>query len=169
MRRGNYVTNIPMNTKIRLLVFSAFVLLQSLPALWAQTTLANALDATNLVWTTGGTGGVGWSSRAGSGLADNTFDGVAAADPQVDAGRVDGTEQLVNAPPVIQSLARQPDGSVELRASGVPGQTYLIQACEKLGAWATISTNVTDANGIIVFVDGNATNYTSRFYRLAAP
>ena len=59
---------------------------------------------------------------------------------------------------------------MEVRASGTPGGTYLIQACENLGAsWATIGTNAADANGIIVFLDQNATNSASRFYRLAAP
>ena len=48
-------------------------------------------------------------------------------------------------------------------------ETYLIQACQKLGAWASMSTHVTDANGIILFLDQNATSYPSRFYRLAAP
>jgi hypothetical protein len=76
----------------------------------------------------------------------------------------------VNVPPTMQGLAQQPDGSMEVRASGVPGQTYLVQACEQLGgAWATISSSVADANGKIVFLDANAKNYNSRFYRLATP
>ena len=58
---------------------------------------------------------------------------------------------------------------MEVLASGAPRQTYLIQASGTLGAWSTIATNVSDANGIIVFLDQNATNYTSRFYRLAVP
>ena len=66
-----------VNAGLRLLVFSAFALWQSTTILRAQTTLANALDAPDLVWTTGGTGGVGWYYEAG-GVSDNTFDGIDA-------------------------------------------------------------------------------------------
>ena len=58
---------------------------------------------------------------------------------------------------------------MQLKASGIPGETYLIQASENLNSWSTIGTNAANSNGIIVFPDLNATNYTSRFYRLAAP
>jgi hypothetical protein len=67
-----------MKTRLLLHALSALTLLASVPMLRAQATLANALDATDLVWTTGGTGDVGWSYEAG-GLGDNTFDGVDAA------------------------------------------------------------------------------------------
>jgi len=53
-------------------------------------------------------------------------------------------------------------------ASGIPGDTYLIRAGPDLNTWTTIATNVANENGIVVFLDQNATNYTSRFYRLAA-
>ncbi len=85
-------------------------------------------------------------------------------------GKVEVTVQAITVPPVIQSLVPQPDRSMEVKASGAPDATYLIQACESLGgSWATIGTNSADANGIIVFLDRNATNFTSRFYRLAVP
>ena len=56
-------------------------------------------------------------------------------------------------------------------ASGIPGGTYLIQATTNvsLSPWETIATNVALANGLISFVDLTATNYTSRYYRIAAP
>lgn len=76
---------------------------------------------------------------------------------------------VISGSPGVQTLAPQPDGSTVLTALGVPSQAYLIQACEKLGAWVTISTNNADENGIILFLDENARNYTSRFYRLATP
>jgi len=88
--------------------------------------------------------------------------------PANDNGAMNSTPASANIPVVIASLAKQADGSMELRASGVPGRTYFIQACETLGAWATISSQLADANGVIVFVDQDAPNYTSRFYRLAA-
>jgi hypothetical protein len=73
-----------------------------------------------------------------------------------------------NMPVVITSLVRQADGSMVLKAQGVPGQSYFIQACETLGAWSAIASRVADANGLMVFVDQDAPNYSSRFYRLAA-
>jgi hypothetical protein len=105
-------------------------------------------------------------SRAPSG---NVALSAAPAAQQDDAGRVDGTVELISAPLVIKNLARRPDGSVEITAAGVPLQTHRLQACEKLGDWATIGTNDADANGIIVFLDQNAAHYASRFYRLATP
>lgn len=68
-----------MKTKRIPLVISVLVLALSAPAVRAQTTLANALNATNLVWTTGGTGGVGWTYHAGTGAGSDTFDGIASA------------------------------------------------------------------------------------------
>ena len=48
-------------------------------------------------------------------------------------GTVEVTVEAPSVPPVIHQLARQPDGSMEVRASGSPGETYLIQACGNLG------------------------------------
>jgi len=64
------------------------------------------------------------------------------------------TVGTINVPPSMQGLAQQPDGSMEVRASGIAGQTYLISGLPATGrCLANISTNVTDANGIIVFLD----------------
>jgi hypothetical protein len=68
-----------VNTKRLLLVFGTLALLQPTPVLNAATTLGDALNATNLVWATGGTGGVGWVYHAGNGFSDDTFDGAASA------------------------------------------------------------------------------------------
>jgi hypothetical protein len=68
-----------VNAKRLLSAFSTLVLLNSVPLLRAATTLGDAVDATNLVWTTGGTGAIGWSYHAGNGVANDTFDGVASA------------------------------------------------------------------------------------------
>jgi hypothetical protein len=69
-----------MKTKRLLLVVGTLALLQSASLLRAATTTpADALDATNLLWTTGGTGGVGWSYHGGNGAGNDTFDGIASA------------------------------------------------------------------------------------------
>ena len=49
-----------MKTRLLPFVFGALALLQPAPVLQAGTTLGDALDATNLVWETGGTTNVGW-------------------------------------------------------------------------------------------------------------
>ncbi|HEU5395933.1 MAG TPA: Ig-like domain repeat protein, partial [Verrucomicrobiae bacterium] len=84
-------------------------------------------------------------------------------------GTVNVTVKAANLSGVLNQLARQPDGSVRVTASGLPGQTYLIQASEDLKNWLTIGTNQPYANGLILFQDQEATNYPSRYYRLAAP
>ena len=79
------------------------------------------------------------------------------------------TVEAVTIPPVIHQLVRQPGGNMEVRASGIPGRSYLIQAGTNLTAWETIGTNAAASDGRIMFLDQDATNYTSRFYRLATP
>jgi len=67
------------NSKRLLIILGLLALLQPTEPLRAGTTLGEALNATDLVWTTDGTGGVGWSYLAGNGLGNDTFDGVASA------------------------------------------------------------------------------------------
>ena len=67
-----------MKAKKLLFVLSTLCLLQT-PTLLRATTLGSAVNATNLVWTTGGTGGVGWFYLAGSGIGNDSFDGIASA------------------------------------------------------------------------------------------
>jgi len=69
----------------------------------------------------------------------------------------------------IDNLVPQVDGNKKLLASGLPGQSYSIQACTVLGNWTEIGTALAATNGLVSFVDGQATNFTSRNYRLAAP
>ena len=86
-----------------------------------------------------------------------------------DTGTISVTVESLRVSPTIKDLTELPDGSMEVRASGIPGQDYIIQACQTLGSWATIATVTANTNGIIMFSDQNAKNYTSRFYRLAVP
>ena len=67
---------------------------------------------------------------------------------------------------VINNVTRQADGSARLTAYGIIGWTYWIQASTDLVTWSTISTNVSPASGVINLVDSDASNYTSRYYRL---
>ncbi len=67
------------------------------------------------------------------------------------------------------SIAAQPDGNPAITLSGSADQTYVLQASFDMQHWSSISTNLTDANGLFTFVDTDATNYPSRFYRGVAP
>jgi hypothetical protein len=72
-------------------------------------------------------------------------------------------------PPLLSAITRQADGNVKLSASGEPNQAYLVQAGTDLVNWPVISTNTADTNGAVLFLDLDATNYLTRFYRLAVP
>jgi len=67
------------------------------------------------------------------------------------------------------SIARTPNGPA-ITLSGSTNQTYVIQASfDARHNWTSISTNVTDAQGLFTFVDTDAANYNSRYYRGVAP
>jgi hypothetical protein len=67
------------------------------------------------------------------------------------------------------SIALQPDGNPAITLSGSPDQTYVLQASFDMHDWTSISTNLTDASGLFTFVDSDAMNYPSRYYRGVAP
>jgi hypothetical protein len=66
------------------------------------------------------------------------------------------------------SIAATPAGPA-ITLSGSTNQTYVLQASFDMHNWTSISTNLTDAEGLFTFVDSDATNYPSRFYRGVAP
>ena len=84
-------------------------------------------------------------------------------------GTVIVTVKQVNASPVISNITPQPDGNMQLQANGLPGYTYLIQATTDFQTWSNIATNAALSNGLIIFTDLEATNYSGRYYRLAQP
>jgi hypothetical protein len=72
-------------------------------------------------------------------------------------------------PPVILGQRVLADGSFQLTFSGPDGEPYRVQATTALltGSWVVL-TNGTFA-GTATFTDTGATNFPSRFYRVAAP
>jgi len=66
------------------------------------------------------------------------------------------------------SIVATPNGP-DITLSGSTNQTYVIEASFDMQNWTAISTNMTDSTGIFSFVDSDATNYPSRFYRGVAP
>jgi len=79
------------------------------------------------------------------------------------------TLTFVAPPPFFDASgsARLADGRFRLRASGVDGQGFRIDASVDLSNWVTIVTDQI-VNGRFEFIDSDATNYQSRFYRILA-
>jgi hypothetical protein len=67
------------------------------------------------------------------------------------------------------SITTQPDGDPLITLSGSAQQTYVLQASFDMHNWTSLSTNLTDANGLFTYIDTDAKNYPSRFYRGVAP
>ena len=67
------------------------------------------------------------------------------------------------------SIAVQPDGSAAVTLTGSTNQLYVLQASFDMHSWTSLSTNWTDADGLFTFVDGDAAQYSQRFYRGVAP
>ena len=80
---------------------------------------------------------------------------------QVNAGNVSTT---------ITAYVVNGDGSFTITASGLPGQTYDIQAADTAsGPWNQIGTATALSNGVVSYTDTDAHNHVSRVYRLAQP
>ena len=70
---------------------------------------------------------------------------------------------------ITVSIALQTDGTPVVTLSGQADQQYVLQASTDMHSWSSISTNATDASGLFTYVDSDAKNYPSRFYRGVAP
>jgi hypothetical protein len=130
--------------------------------------------------------GSSWNNVNGANAADYTTPATTAADngnqyrvvvngacgPSLVSSVATLTVMSAAAPPVssaptIISLNIMPDHSALLQCAGDQDQVYMIQATTDLvsGNWLTISTNAIGSNGLDSFMDTDATNYPSRFYR----
>ncbi|PWU13392.1 MAG: hypothetical protein C5B50_19475 [Verrucomicrobia bacterium] len=70
---------------------------------------------------------------------------------------------------VISNITHLSDGNYQIKSSGIPGNSYLLQASSDLSSWSAILTNSADIYGVITFTDLTATNYSNRYYRTAVP
>jgi hypothetical protein len=94
---------------------------------------------------------------------DNSFSGG------LDAAFVDNISLPQGSLAATVSANRLSEDSVQIEVQGRLNQTYLIQASTDLIKWTTIATQKSAADGTIQFVDPNAAQYTSRYYRVVAP
>jgi hypothetical protein len=70
----------------------------------------------------------------------------------------------------LDSVAKLENGRIRLEGQGTPLQSYQIEATGNLRqSFAPIGTVNADGVGNLSFEDGNASNFTSRFYRLKTP
>jgi hypothetical protein len=99
-----------------------------------------------------------------------TFAGVAAFDsllggPQVPiSGQRQTTTLGSNIPLKMLSIERQSGGAALLMISGTPGLVYEVEASTDMQQWTKIGT-VTPAEGLFQFVDQDARQMDTRFYR----
>ena len=79
---------------------------------------------------------------------------------------------IATVPPTTQGI-QIVNGNVEVTFGGIPGQTYSIEATQNLNPiinWVPVATNlVADANGLLKFVDTQATILPMRFFRARSP
>jgi len=76
-----------------------------------------------------------------------------------------------NGPSYNFKITSQVDGSIKLTFAGIPGWTYRIQYATALSPanWTNLSTNTADGSGMYQFIDHQATNSTTRYYRSVSP
>jgi hypothetical protein len=70
--------------------------------------------------------------------------------------------------PRLAPPAPQPDGSMELILTGIPGWTYTVDVSSDLVNWTPLRSFVS-TNSVTPFLDAAANNFSRRFYRAVAP
>lgn len=73
---------------------------------------------------------------------------------------------LPSIPPKVETLGVLPDGKFVLRVFGEPGTEYQVEVSSDLNQWEPIMTGIaSQVGGTFDFVDADAGNHISRFYR----
>ena len=108
--------------------------------------------------------GLGYGAVGNAIAADNSGNIYVAGYENVPGG---GSEMvLIKYSPV--TLHRQSNGNFLLQAQGSPGQPFDIQASTNLQSWLDLGSQSADTNGLLQFLDTNASMHPWRFY-LAIP
>ncbi len=137
-------------------------------------TLTFWLDSTLLQrWS----GEVGWSTYVfpvtkGVHTLKWVYSKDATTSAGLDAAFIDNLNLPVSAPPVVPAtvfLQEQQDHSVIVGVHGQTNQQYVVQASANLTNWSSISTNSTDANGLLFVPDAASATNNVRFYRSKLP
>jgi hypothetical protein len=94
------------------------------------------------------------------------FQGLGAGEVSITISNSDG--QSFN----VLSITTLADGNKQIDFAGIPDRTYWVQAATNLTHpifWETLSTNTAGSDGLWSYSDLKATNFSSRYYRSAAP
>jgi hypothetical protein len=75
-----------------------------------------------------------------------------------------GTEMILIKYSPVPTIQKQSDGTIQLHATGNPGQTFDFQASTNFLSWLDLGTTNADTNGSVLFTDTNASNFAYRFY-----
>jgi len=135
---------------------------------------SNGTNLGNLIPLVGGRGSL---SVPGSALGQGNFSITAVYSDNsgnFNGSTSQGQNQVINTPTAVSTPASiampqvQSDGCMKISLSGGPNQTYMVSASTDMIHWTTISTNLTDANGLCSFIDLDAKNYSSRYYKAVA-
>jgi hypothetical protein len=84
------------------------------------------------------------------------------------AGLTDPTRTPGNPPARFESIARQPDGSIQIVIEGRPDGLYLVEGSVDLREWVPLTTPRT-YGGRILIEDRQAAELPMRFYRVRQP
>jgi hypothetical protein len=79
---------------------------------------------------------------------------------------------VLERPPHITSIQRQPGSITRLDCLGVPGRTYSVQASTNLSnsaSWLNVGQSTASPNGTFTAYDMPPPALTQRFYRLSHP
>jgi uncharacterized repeat protein (TIGR03803 family) len=74
--------------------------------------------------------------------------------------------RLGPAPAVISSVARLPEGGIQVTITAAPDFEYQIEASPDQTHWVVL-TNLYNATGVMQFIDADAARMPQRFYRAA--
>ena len=72
-------------------------------------------------------------------------------------------------PPRFADFATQPDGAFQMQFTGASNLAYEVQASTNLINWTVLGNAASSTNGLYLYLDSDATNYSFRFYRVSSP
>jgi hypothetical protein len=70
--------------------------------------------------------------------------------------------------PLLSSVSREANGTVDLAATGDPGWLYVFEASTNLVNWTKVGVR-SNATGVVSFTDARSAGFGKRFYRVLIP
>lgn len=106
-----------------------------------------------------------------SGSVFTNFVSVATVTPEITTANNSATlvsTQVIPVPPVISSIAINPDGGILINLTGTPGATYILESATNFppAEWLPVDTNTLGTNSLWQFTDPQSAGFPQRFFRL---